>query len=95
MTQTSKKSGVCPICSRMETLTFHHLIPKTLHKNKWYKKNFTKERMGEGVYICRLCHNNIHIFIEEKDMGYEYNTLEKILNHEKVINYIPWATKQK
>jgi hypothetical protein len=93
---TSKKIGICPICTREnQQLTFHHTIPKTLHSTKYYKKNFTKEQMDAGIFICRLCHNNIHNFISEKEMGREYNTLEKLLSHEKVINYIPFAKKQK
>jgi hypothetical protein len=89
------KFGVCPVCTRELELTAHHLIPKTLHSTKWYQKNFTKEQMDEVVYVCRLCHNGLHQFISEKEMGREYNTLEKLLSHEKVINFIPWAKKQK
>ena len=51
--------------------------------------------MNSGVDLCTLCHRNIHDFITEKEMGREYNTLEKVLSHEKVITYIPWAKKQK
>lgn len=90
------KDAPCSICSREgQKLTFHHLIPRTLHQTKWYKKNFTTEQMNSGIYVCSLCHRSIHDFIPEKEMGREYNTLEKLLSHEKVINFIPWAVKQK
>jgi len=39
----------CELCGRENVLTFHHLIPVTLHKNKWFKKNYTREEMNTGV----------------------------------------------
>jgi len=85
----------CKLCGREKELDFHHLIPKSLHKNKWFKKRFTKEEMNQGIYICEYdCHPEIHRFIDEKEMGREYNTLEKLRNHPKVINYIKWIRKQ-
>lgn len=33
----------CDLCQREQPLTFHHLIPVCLHKNKWFKKNYTRE----------------------------------------------------
>jgi len=85
----------CELCDREKELDFHHFIPKTLHKNKWFKKRFTKEEMNQGIYICEYdCHPEIHKFINEKEMGKEYNTLEKLTNHPKVINYIKWVRKQ-
>lgn len=81
----------CELCERDNDLTFHHLIPVTLHKNKWFKKNFTREQMREGINICKDdCHKQIHKLISEKDMGKYYNTKEKLLNHLQVKKYIKW-----
>jgi len=92
----SEKQSNCKLCEKTDRqLTFHHLIPKTLHDNKWFKKNFTVDELKSGVYLCRQCHNAIHNFIDEKTMGREYNTWEKILCNEKVQTYIPFAKKQK
>ena len=83
---------ICELCGRENDLNFHHLIPVTFHKNKWYKKNYTKEELGKGINICeRDCHKEIHVFITEKEMGRIYNTLEKLLNHPKVKKYVEWV----
>jgi len=79
----------CALCGRENELTFHHLIPRTLHKNKWFKKNFTREEMNHGVDLCKYeCHREVHNLISEKEMGRSYNTLEKLKRHPKVKKYI-------
>jgi len=85
----------CELCERENILTFHHLIPRCLHKNKWFKKNFTSDELKKGIYICKYeCHREIHNLIPEKEMGKDYNTLNKLLSHPKVKKYIKWL-KQK
>jgi len=83
----------CELCNRNKELTFHHLIPKCLHSNKWYKKNYTREELNKGIYLCEDCHSEIHKLITEKKMGKYYNTLERL--HKKVKNYVNWIKKQK
>jgi hypothetical protein len=81
----------CELCEREHLLTFHHLIPKSQHKNKWFKKNFTKEQMNQGIDICKDdCHKQIHILISEKELGKNYNTVQKLLSHKEVKKYIKW-----
>lgn len=89
--------GTCPICTRDEIeLTVHHLIPKTLHQNEWFLKRYTLEEMQKSkLDVCRLCHSKIHYIEKEKVLGREYNTLEKILEHEEIKKFIPFAKKQK
>jgi len=83
--------GVCELCKRENLLTFHHFIPVCLHTNKWFKKNFTREQMREGIDICKEdCHKQIHLLIPEKEMGKYYNTKDKLLNHPEVRKYIKW-----
>jgi len=81
----------CALCKREEIqLTFHHLIPRTLHKNKWFKKRHSREQMREGIDTCKNCHKAIHKFISEKEMGRNYNTLEKLLAHPQVNKFVEW-----
>lgn len=85
----------CELCDRENELTFHHLIPVCLHRNKWFKKNFTSEEFKKGINICEDdCHKEIHKFIPEKEMGKFYNTKEKLLEHPKVSNYVKWIKKR-
>lgn len=85
---------VCEMCKNQLKLTFHHLIPKSTHKNKWFRKNFSREEMlMRGIDICRQCHNFLHRSYSEKFLGRELNTLEAILNDEKIKKYVSWAKK--
>ena len=87
----------CELCgSTIDELNFHHLIPRTLHSNKWFEKRYTKDFMrNHGIMICKyICHGQIHRFISEKQMGTTYNTLDKLLEHPDVINFIEWRKKR-
>jgi hypothetical protein len=83
------------MCENERELTFHHLIPRTLHDNKWFKKNFTREQMDTGVYLCHLCHRQVHDLWDEKTLGREFNTWEKLLAAPEIQKFIPFAKKQK
>ncbi len=84
----------CELCKReVERTSRHHLIPRTMHKNKWFKKNFTKEQMIQTVDLCKQCHKQIHIFVSEKELGRTYNTIEKLLEHEKIRTFVNWLNR--
>lgn len=86
----------CELCGRENlTLTFHHLIPRTLHSTKWYKKNFSMEQLQSGADLCHDCHDAVHRFIPEKVLGKDYNTVEKLMAHEKVSGFVTWVSKRK
>ena len=50
----------CPLCQRQVALTFHHLIPKKMHRRTYFKKNYKRAQLHEGIMICRLCHDGLH-----------------------------------
>ena len=62
---SNPRTGPCGLCERERPLTFHHYIPKRCHKNKWFRKSFTREQMNEGLDVCRDCHAAIHKFIPD------------------------------
>lgn len=91
------KPEKCELCERSDQyLNFHHLIPRTLHSNKWFEKRYDKDFMrSHGIWICKIdCHKQIHEFITEKEMGLNYNTKEKLLEHPKVKRYVDWIKKR-
>lgn len=92
----SKKSkfGSCEMCKREMELTFHHLIPRTLHSVKWFKKNFTKEEMNSGIDVCPDCHMTIHKTHSEKELGRNYNTLEKLMADPEIAKFVEWISKR-
>ena len=86
----------CKLCNRIKHLTFHHLIPVTLHKNKWFKKNFDKMAMTtEGIMLCKDCHRYLHSTFKPKDLGKYFNTAEKLRQNEKIVKFINFIKKKK
>ena len=88
--------GCCELCKRFMPLTFHHLVPKSTHKLVVKRKLFSKDEVNSrGINICRPCHSSIHRLIDHKQMAYEFNSLDKLLEHEGVQKWIAWAEKQR
>ena len=86
---------LCRLCGCEEAYDFHHLIPRTLRSNRWFKKRFTQEQMHTGIDVCRQCHRAIHDLVpDEKQLGRECNTLEKLLSHPEIANYVRWRRKR-
>ena len=89
------KFGDCDLCKREQPLTFHHLIPRTNHSNKWFKKRFTKSEMKtRGLNICRQCHIQIHKLFSEKELGRALNTLEALMEREEIVKYVKWVERR-
>ena len=88
--------GNCAICGREETLTRHHLIPRTRHHNKRNKRDFERAVVRQVVGICRLCHSQIHALLSEKELEREFNTIAKLKEHPGVAKFAEWiATKRR
>lgn len=86
----------CRLCEReVNYTTRHHLIPRTVHRNKWFKKNFSFEELHTTVDLCKDCHRQIHRFIPEKEMGRDYNSIDKLMTHEKVHTFVKWLRNKK
>ena len=86
--------GNCAICGREETLTRHHLIPRTRHHNKRNKREFERAVVRQIVGICRPCHSQIHALLSEKELEREFNTVAKLKEHPGVAKFAEWiATK--
>lgn len=88
------REGSCELCARERRLTFHHLIPVTLHSNRWFKRNFSREEMHRGAMLCRDCHDAVHRFIPHKVLGREYNTVARLMEHPDVARFVRWVSRQ-
>jgi len=85
---------LCELCQQEPATSFHHLIPRTLHSNRWFKKNFTREQMRSGIVVCRQCHRSIHKFASEKELGRRFYTMELLLAHPDVAKYVTWRQRR-
>jgi len=96
MKADSDNENLCALCGRTEELAFHHLIPRTCHSNKCFKKKFSFDEMKKrGIYICPDCHNFIHQQYSEKELGRIYNTKESLLKNVKVQEFTNWVIKKR
>lgn len=86
---------LCELCECEAAYNFHHLIPRTLHSNKWFKKRTSAEDRRQGIRLCKSCHGALHDLIpKEKELGRHYNTLEKLRAHPDVARYLAWKRRR-
>lgn len=88
----------CELCGRLprQGTTEHHLIPRTCHSNKWFKKRFSREQMQQTISVCRQCHISIHQLIpSEKELGRNYHSTEALLSHLELGKFVAWVRKQR
>lgn len=89
------KFGICAFCGREVPLTFHHLIPRKLHRRAYFKKNFEKSELRQGVNICRQCHNGIHDLYDEMTLFQKFSDPESLMQDPALKRHFAWARKVK
>ena len=85
----------CATCGRETRLTFHHLVPKKVHRRRFFRTHFSKEELNIGVRICRPCHSGIHRTFDEMTLAKRFDTLEKLLAEDALARHFAWVGKQK
>jgi len=83
-------TGNCAICGRDETLTRHHLIPRTRHPNKRNKRDFDRAIVKKTVGICRPCHSQIHAVLTEKELERDYRDVDSLRRHPEIAKFALW-----
>lgn len=74
----------CPICNRVTPEKYrekHHLVPKC-------------KKGKEVVIICKNCGQMLHQLFTIKFLEKELNTIEKIKNNDKIINWSNWVNNK-
>jgi len=92
---TRHKFGRCELCYRNTHLTFHHLIPKKLHRRKHFKKNYDKAALQAGIDICNGCHTGLHTLFDEMTLGRSLNTITLLRANPTVAKHCEWVARQK
>lgn len=85
----------CALCQRKVALTFHHLIPRKLHKRKRFQKNYSRRILNQGIWVCRQCHRGLHSLFDEATLGTQLNTLGALQKEPSIQKHIEWVKKQK
>jgi len=91
------RDGYCELCSRFATtLSEHHLIPRTTHRNKRVRRMFgLGEMRSRKADLCQPCNKAVHTFFTEKELALEYNTIDALRAHPAIQKHIQWVRKQK
>lgn len=89
------KDEICATCRRERETTFHHLIPKKMHRKRVVQEQFSKEElMHTGIWVCRDCHKEIHRIFSHQELAETYNSLQALLNHDRFNSFLNWVKKQ-
>jgi hypothetical protein len=89
------KKQTCPLCGRVTELSFHHFIPKKMHRRTYFRKNFTKEELSGGIMICRLCHDGIHDLYDEMELAKRFPSLQALAADPALKRHVRWVSRQK
>ncbi|MFW5845627.1 MAG: hypothetical protein ACOCXJ_05315 [Planctomycetota bacterium] len=87
--------GTCPLCGRVCDLTFHHLIPRKLHRRIGFKKRYTRAQLDAGIAICRLCHSGLHDLHDEMTLARDFDSLQALRADPAISRHCAWVAKQK
>ncbi|MCA8952702.1 MAG: hypothetical protein KDE27_24540 [Planctomycetes bacterium] len=85
----------CELCGAVRLLTFHHLIPRKLHRRPFYRRNHDRAALQAGVHLCRHCHRAVHRFFDEATLAKSYATLAALRAAPELQRHAAWARKQK
>ena len=95
MRKKSETPKRCRLCDRRVDLTFHHLIPRKVHRRTYFRKHVDKRTLNAGIWICRLCHKGIHKRFDEMALAKHFNSLELLRSDESLRRHFAWVAKQK
>ena len=90
------KPAACELCGRtIASLTQHHLIPRTRHRNKRVQKQFSRsEMLARILWVCRPCHSHIHTVLTEKELSMQFNNRAALLQHPDIQRFVDWVRKR-
>ncbi|MEM7359873.1 MAG: hypothetical protein AAF431_12305 [Pseudomonadota bacterium] len=90
-----KQPEPCPLCQRQTHLSFHHFIPRKVHRRAHFKKHFSKDELQQGAHLCRQCHSGIHKFYDEMTLAKRFNSLALIKADPALANHFAWVARQR
>lgn len=89
------KYGQCALCQRETHLTFHHLIPKKMHRRARFRKQLHRDALNAGIDICQACHRGVHRLYDEMTLATRLNTLDALQSDEAIRRHCQWVARQR
>ncbi len=91
----SLRRGECPCCRREVALTFHHLIPRKMHRRPRFRKHYDRDTLNRGIFLCRRCHSGIHKRYDELTLARDFSTPDALLADPDLQRHFAWVARQK
>lgn len=87
---------LCELCLRKNLkLTFHHLVPRKMHKKKYIRKAHPNIEFNKyGIHVCIPCHKQLHNTFSHRELALTYYTIERILMSDLMCAAIAFNAKQ-
>ena len=89
------KTGHCALCGRDTQLTFHHLIPRKMHRRSRFRKRVDRGTLQAGIDICQPCHRGIHRLYDEMTLATHLSTLDALRSDEAIRRHCQWVARQR
>ena len=68
-----------------------HVVESLNDTSKWNIRNVLQQTCD----ICRTCHSAVHRTHDNMTLALNYNTVEQLLEDERIYKFCQWASKQK
>jgi hypothetical protein len=82
----------CEICQREHIpLTYHHLIPRSVHAKVLKRGWHTEEKLNDVAWLCRACHSFVHGIAGNEELARKWWTVERLLEREDVKGFAAWV----
>jgi len=90
------RTDECEICERSRVkLTYHHLIPKSVHAKALKKKWHPESMLNSVAWLCRSCHSAVHHVASNEDLARFFYTVDLLLERDDLQKWKKYASKQK
>ena len=91
-----EKPPACSLCGREKKLQFHHLVPRALHRKRAVARTHARVDLAHhGIWVCRLCHHQIHRFFSSRELAESFHTPELLRVEPRMERFLRWARKQR
>ncbi|KAJ7659205.1 hypothetical protein DFH06DRAFT_1406265 [Mycena polygramma] len=86
---SSTRAKECEICEREIPLTYHHLIPRSVHAKAMKKKWHPPSMLNSVAWLCRPCHTVVH------HLAQNYYSVNLLLQRDDIQRWGKYSSKQR
>ena len=77
---------ICPLCAR-------EIPPVRESRHHWIPR-LKGGKSGPIVVLHTICHGKIHSLLSEIELARDYQTIDKLKEHEEIAAFIRWVKKR-